>query len=54
LLLLIQSLTFGEKKEIEGALQGSFPIWGRYEPFAFPNWATKYLIDALIIEKELK
>ncbi|MBK8341741.1 MAG: glycoside hydrolase family 127 protein [Flavobacteriales bacterium] len=31
-----------------GALPGSFPLWGRYEKFAFPNWATKYTADALL------
>jgi hypothetical protein len=32
----------------QGALTGSFPLWGRYEKFAFPNWATKYFADALL------
>ncbi len=31
-----------------GALTGSFPLWGRYEKFAFPNWGTKYFADALL------
>jgi len=42
------------KKESEntlGAINGSFPLWGRYEPFAYPNWATKYLADALMLEE---
>ncbi len=34
-----------------GAISGSYPLWGRYEPFAFPNWATKYLVDALMMEE---
>lgn len=34
--------------DARGALPGSFPLWGRYEKFAFPNWATKYLADALL------
>ncbi len=33
---------------IHGTLTGSTPIWGRYEAFCSPNWATKYLIDALL------
>lgn len=33
-----------------GAIPGSFPIWGKYEPFGFPNWATKYFADALMSE----
>lgn len=32
----------------QGAVTGSYPLWGRYEKFAFPNWATKYFADALL------
>ena len=32
---------------VRGALPGSAPVFGRYAPFQFPNWATKFLIDAL-------
>ena len=52
-LVHIQGFTRGMGKKSEGALQGSFPLWGKYEPFAFPNWATKYLLDALMLEVEL-
>jgi glycosyltransferase involved in cell wall biosynthesis len=31
-----------------GGIKGSHPIWGHYEPFAYPNWATKFFADALI------
>ena len=34
--------------EAHGAVPGSYPLWGRYEKFAFPNWATKYFADALL------
>ncbi|MFT3886342.1 MAG: prenyltransferase/squalene oxidase repeat-containing protein [Flavobacteriales bacterium] len=37
---------------VHGALPGSFPLWGRYEKFAFPNWATKYFADALLCGEE--
>ncbi|MBA3900427.1 MAG: glycoside hydrolase family 127 protein [Bacteroidetes bacterium] len=40
--------------ETDGAISGSFPFWGKYEPFAFPNWATKYFIDALMLEEEIR
>lgn len=32
-----------------GALPGSYPIYGRYAPLAFPNWATKFLLDSLLL-----
>jgi hypothetical protein len=35
-----------------GALPGSFPIWGRYAPLQYPNWATKFLADSLMLREE--
>ena len=54
LLLFIQKQNNSNEQNTNGALPGSFPIWGRYEPFAFPNWATKYYADALMLELEIK
>ena len=53
ILVAIQDRGDDERPETNGAMPGSFPIWGRYEPFAFPNWATKYFIDTLLLELEL-
>jgi hypothetical protein len=53
LLIFIQSRSFMEKSYTLGAIPGSFPIWGRYEPFAFPNWATKFFCDAIMLEEEI-
>jgi uncharacterized protein YyaL (SSP411 family) len=33
-----------------GGVPGSFPIWGEYMRFAFPNWAAKFYLDALLLE----
>jgi uncharacterized protein YyaL (SSP411 family) len=41
LLIFIQSRGLKETSDTLGAIPGSFPIWGRYEPFVFPRWATK-------------
>ena len=49
-LVFLQERSFQEAWDTTGALTGSFPIWGRYEKFAFPNWATKYLTDALLLD----
>ncbi|MGF1595582.1 MAG: hypothetical protein ACFCVK_01410 [Acidimicrobiales bacterium] len=35
--------------EIRGAIKGSHPIWGRYAPLGYPNWATKFFLDALLL-----
>ncbi len=36
-----------------GALPGSYPIWGTYAPFKYPCWATKYLVDLLLMLRAL-
>jgi hypothetical protein len=33
---------------IRGAVGGSSPLWGRYMFMRYPNWAAKYLCDALL------
>ncbi|NNF27420.1 MAG: hypothetical protein HKN73_09390 [Gemmatimonadetes bacterium] len=36
------------RPEVRGAVPGSYPCWGRYNPLSFPNWATKFFADALL------
>ena len=38
---------------INGALAGSFPILGSYMPGGYPNWATKYFLDALMRQDQM-
>jgi uncharacterized protein YyaL (SSP411 family) len=38
---------------IRGGIKGSDPIWGFYAPMSFPNWATKFFVDAMWLRKEL-
>lgn len=52
-LVFIQQRSEKNDADGKGALPGSFPLWGKYEPFAYPNWATKYLADALMMELAL-
>lgn len=35
--------------ETRGAIKGSHPVWGRYAPLGYPNWATKFFVDALFL-----
>jgi hypothetical protein len=37
-------------QEIKGALAGSFPIYRGYLHDEYPNWATKFLADALMMK----
>ncbi len=43
----------GRMPELRGALPGSFPIYGSYAPLACPNWATKFLADALMLRERV-
>jgi hypothetical protein len=38
---------------VNGALPGSFPVLGAYMYLGYPNWATKYLLDALMLQDQL-
>ena len=38
---------------LDGALPGSFPLFGGYMTAGYPNWATKYLLDALLLQDRL-
>lgn len=40
--------------DIRGAIAGSYPIYGRYERFKYPNWAAKFFIDALLMLDKVK
>lgn len=35
---------------IDGAISGSFPLLGCYMTAGYPNWATKYFLDALLLQ----
>ena len=37
--------------DMRGAIKGSQPVWGRYAPMSFPNWATKFFVDAMWLRK---
>ncbi|MDX5506556.1 MAG: hypothetical protein LPK46_10525, partial [Bacteroidota bacterium] len=52
LLTAIHQRPVHETRDTRGAIFGSFPFWGRYEPFGCPNWATKYFMDTLMLERE--
>ena len=39
---------------LRGAIKGSQPIWGRYAPLSYPNWATKFFIDAMLLLKDIE
>jgi hypothetical protein len=36
--------------EICGGVKGSFPVYGAYLPYKYPNWACKFMIDSNLLE----
>jgi hypothetical protein len=38
---------------IRGGVPGSWPLWGPYIRFGYPNWAAKFLADALMLSLEV-
>jgi hypothetical protein len=35
---------------MRGAVPGSFPLSGSYMTYGYPNWATKYFLDSLLLQ----
>ena len=38
---------------VRGGIKGSHPIQGRYMQYAYPNWAAKFFLDALMLEESI-
>ncbi len=36
---------------VRGAIAGSFPLHGRYAPLSYPNWASKFFVDAALLQR---
>lgn len=37
---------------VVGAIAGSFPLMGSYMRAGYPNWSTKYFLDALMLQQQ--
>ena len=46
----VPKYSFLKKK---GGVPGSYPFYGKYMMFRQPNWATKFFIDAMLMEKDI-
>lgn len=38
----------GKITPYKNAIAGSYPVWGEYHPYEYPNWAAKFFADALL------
>ncbi len=36
---------------VRGGVKGSHPVWGRYACMTYPNWATKFFVDAMWLRR---
>lgn len=52
-LMALQDLVV-ENQGRAGGVKGSHPIWGGYMPFAYPNWAAKFLLDSLLAQMRVE
>lgn len=44
--------TAASEPGVRGAIAGSYPVYGRYAPFSFPNWAAKFFVDACLLHRQ--
>lgn len=51
--VLATQLVDSQNDNVNGAIAGSYPISGDYMTYGYPNWATKYLSDALMLRKQI-
>jgi hypothetical protein len=49
-----RSVAVSGRPERRGAVKGSFPCYGGYGRLQYLNWACKFLIDSLVLERELE
>jgi hypothetical protein len=43
----------GPDPGVNGAIGGSYPLLGSYMTAGYPNWATKYFLDGLLLQDRL-
>jgi uncharacterized protein YyaL (SSP411 family) len=51
--MLKQFVPMRGSRGIAGGVSGSYPIWGRYQPFRYISWGCKFFADALLLELRL-
>jgi hypothetical protein len=49
-----RTVRVGGASDTRGGVKGSFPIDGGYGRFEYPNWAAKFLVDALTAEARVR
>jgi len=52
--LMLHHDTSSADPALRGGITGSWPVWGEYGRFMVLNWATKFFIDCLLLQKRLR
>jgi hypothetical protein len=40
--------------DVRGGVKGSFPVSGEYGAYEYLNWAAKFFVDAMLLEKDVR
>ena len=38
---------------MRGGIPGSYPIWGDYARYSYPNWPAKFFADAVMLQESV-
>jgi hypothetical protein len=49
-----RTLVMDRDPDVRGAVKGSFPVDGEYDPWVYPNWAAKFMVDSCLLESEIR
>jgi len=51
--MLKANIAYRGPRGVRGAVKGSVPVWGKYQPLRYPNWAAKFTADSLMTEQRM-
>ena len=49
-----RTVSLGTDLDRRGGVKGSFPVDGDYGSFQYLNWAPKFLVDSLVLERKIR
>jgi len=44
----------GDDHDVRGGVKGSHPVDGEYDPWVYPNWAAKFVVDSCMLEAHIR
>jgi hypothetical protein len=49
-----RTIKIGPPPDTQGAIKGSFPVYGGYGAYQYLNWACKFMVDANMLEQDVR